>query len=121
MSEGNRCQFTDTMIHVAELDSAARFWTGVMGMVEIERSDTGIILEDPDSKQRITLVSSEFETDYALAVATSNMKATLDLLRARGANVPEPVKADSGLEYALCKDPFGIPIMVYVTESATED
>jgi len=114
MSEGKRCQFTDTMIHVDSLDDAAKFWTDVIGMIEVKRSSDGIILEAPDSKQRITLVTTDFGRKYALAVATNDMQKTLDTLKDNGAVILTPKKADSSLEYALCKDPSGIPIMVYV-------
>ena len=116
MSDDKSCQFTDTMIRVESLDTAAKFLTGVLGMVEIEKSEDGIIIEDPDSKQRITLVTTEFGSKYALAVATDDMQVILSKLRASSAEAPSPRKADSGIDYALCKGPSGIPIMVYVTE-----
>jgi catechol 2,3-dioxygenase-like lactoylglutathione lyase family enzyme len=116
MSDDKSCQFTDTMIRVESLDTAAKFLTGVLGMVEIEREEDGIIIEDSDSKQRITLVTTEFGSKYALAVATDDMQAMLGKLRESGAEVQSPKKAGSGIEYALCKGPSGIPIMVYVTD-----
>lgn len=116
MSGNKGCQFTDTMIRVESLDSAAEFWTDVMGMVEVERSDYGIILEDLKSKQRITLVTTSFGSRYALAVATNDMDDMLERLRESGAEVQTPRKAESGIEYALCRGPSGIPVMIYVAE-----
>jgi hypothetical protein len=116
MPDGRIGQFTDTMIRVDSLETAAEFLTGVMGMTEIEKSTDGIILEDPDSKQRITVVTRGFGGRYALALATGNISATLDKLRHSGTDTRPPQKAESGVEYAVCKGPSGIPIMVYATE-----
>jgi hypothetical protein len=116
MTDSSGCQFTDTMIRVESLETAARFWIDVMGMLEVEKSDYGIILEDPDSKQRITLVTTSLGSRYALAFATSDMKAMLERLRKNGAEAQPPRKAESGIEYALCRGPSGIPIMLYETE-----
>jgi predicted enzyme related to lactoylglutathione lyase len=120
MADSKNCQFTNTMIRVESLEAAAKFWTGVMGMVETERSDYGIILEDPDSSQRITLVTTGFGSKYALAVATDDMRAMLDRLVNNGAEVQQPKKAESGAEYALCKGPSGISIMIYVAGANDE-
>jgi len=116
MSDMIRCQLTDTMIRVQSIEKTAKFWVEVMGMIEVERSPSGIILEDPRSMQRIAVVDSEMSTDFALAVATDNMASTLQRLREGGAVAPEPETTSSGLEYALCESPSGVPIMVYVTE-----
>ncbi len=116
MSERKRLQFTDTMIRVDSLDEAADFWIDVIGMKEIERSDSGIMLEDPNTKQRVTLIDTSMNSRFAIAVATDDMKETLGLFRENGASVPEQTETDSDLEYALCRDPSGIPVMVYATD-----
>jgi predicted enzyme related to lactoylglutathione lyase len=113
MIEGTRCLFTDTMLRVESLEAAAKFWTEVMGMVEVERNADGIILEDPDTSQRITLVSADIGARFALALAVDDLLDTLERLGRSGAEVTQPQKSDSGFEYALCRDPSGIPIMVY--------
>ncbi len=115
MSEMKRLQFTDTMIRVDSIDDAAGFWIDVMGMKEIDRSESGIMLEDPDTQQRVTFIDTYINSRYALALATDDMQETLRLFRENGASVPEPTEADSGIEYALCRDPAGIPVMVYTT------
>lgn len=116
MVKSKDCQFTSTMIRVDSLEAAGAFWTDVMGMVEIERSDYGMILEDPDSKQRVMLVTAGFGSKYALAIATDDMDGMLERLVRNGAEVQQPRKADFGAEYALCRGPFGISIMIYQTE-----
>jgi catechol 2,3-dioxygenase-like lactoylglutathione lyase family enzyme len=116
MSERKRLQFTDTMIRVDSLDDSARFWIDVIGMKEIERGKSGIMLEDPDTKQRVTLIDTSINSRYAFAIATDDMQKTLGLFRENGVSVPEPTESDSGLEYALCRDPSGIPVMVYATD-----
>ena len=109
-------RYTDTMIRVDSIDDAARFWIDVIGMKEIERSKSGVMLEDPDTKQRVTLIETNMNSRYAFAIATDDMRATLELFRENGASVPETTESVSGLEFALCRDPSGIPMMVYATD-----
>ncbi len=116
MATDRNCQFTDTMIKVARLEDEKRFWVDVIGMVELQESQGVVVLEDPESEQRVTLVSTDFGGRYAMAVATDNLQVMLANLRKNGADVLSPKKTEAGLEYALCKTPSGIPIMVYETE-----
>jgi predicted enzyme related to lactoylglutathione lyase len=108
--------YTDTMVRVDSLEKSARFWIEVMGLTEVERSDSGIMLEDPSSGQRVTLVDTRMGSHFAVAVATPDMQKTLDEFAKEGAEIEQPIKAESGLEYARCKDPSGVPIMVYVAD-----
>lgn len=116
MATDRNCQFTDTMIKVARLEDEKQFWVDVIGMVELQESKGVVVLEDPESEQRVTLVSTDFGGRYAMAVATDNLEAMLANLSENGADVLPSKKTDAGIEYALCKTPSGIPIMVYETE-----
>jgi len=116
MAIDRNCQFTDTMIKVAGLEDEKRFWVDVIGMIELQESQGAVVLEDPESEQRVTLVSTDFGGRYAMAVATDDLEQMLAKLRKSGADVLQPKKTEAGIEYALCKTPSGIPIMVYVTD-----
>lgn len=116
MSDNSKRSLSDTMVHIESIDSEAKFFIDVFGLSEVERSKDGAILEDPTTKQRVTLVSTAFGSRFSLAIATSNMDETLDMVRKSGGTAEEPRKADSGLEYAKCKSPEGVPLMVYLAE-----
>ena len=116
MSDKTSKSFSDTMVHIETIETEAKFFTHVLGLVEVERSEDGAILEDPTTKQRVTLVSTQLGSRFSLAIATNDMDGMLDMVRKNGGVAEAPSKAESGLEYAKCKSPEGVPLMVYLAE-----
>jgi len=116
MSDKATKSLSDTMVHIETIDSEVKFFTQVLGLVEVERSDDGAILEDPTTKQRVTLVSTALGSRFSLAIATNDIQGMLDMVTRNGGVAEAPRKTESGLEYAKCKSPEGVPLMVYLAE-----
>jgi len=116
MSDNPLMNLTDTMIHVSSVSSESKFFMDVLGMEEIERSDDAVILESPATQQRVTLVSTNFESQFSLAIASQDLRESLRELESLGCRVTTPKKSESGFEYALCMSPAGVPLMLYSAE-----
>ncbi|MEE3500075.1 lactoylglutathione lyase [Acidiphilium acidophilum] len=120
-------QYLHTMIRVNDLEESVGFYTKLLGMKELRRTDV------PDGKYTLAFVGYGSEKDHTvleltynygtdhydhgtafghLALGVSDIKATVEKLRAAGAKIarePGPVKFGTTV-IAFIEDPNGYKI-----------
>jgi lactoylglutathione lyase len=120
-------QYLHTMIRVTDLEKSIEFYTKLLGMKELRRTDV------PDGKYTLAFVGYGGEKDHTvleltynygtdhydqgtafghLALGVSDIKATVEKLRAAGAKIarePGPVKFGTTV-IAFIEDPNGYKI-----------
>lgn len=120
-------QYLHTMIRVNDLEESVGFYTKLLGMKELRRTDV------PDGKYTLAFVGYGSEKDHTvleltynygtdhydqgtafghLALGVSDIKATVETLRAAGAKIarePGPVKFGTTV-IAFIEDPNGYKI-----------
>lgn len=120
-------QYLHTMIRVNDLEESVGFYTKLLGMKELRRTDV------PDGKYTLAFVGYGSEKDHTvleltynygtdhydqgtafghLALGVSDIKATVEKLRAAGARIarePGPVKFGTTV-IAFIEDPNGYKI-----------
>jgi predicted enzyme related to lactoylglutathione lyase len=110
--------------HVANIDRALTFYSGVLGMKEQQRLQLGktlheVVLGFPDSKGGGVILMwdttrpapIEHAHGYSrFIVSVSDVDAALQQLTSRGTPVVTPVTDAGNLRYAMVKDPDGYVI-----------
>lgn len=106
-----------TMVHVDGFDEALPFWIDVVGMVIHEDSrDSGfVILEDPDTAQRMLLVAdgSGNPTDLNIGVPHESFDDVLTAMTDGGSMVLRDTVEENGFRHAQLVDPSGISILMH--------
>jgi lactoylglutathione lyase len=119
--------YLHTMIRVADLDASVKFYTGLLGMKELRRTEVPageytlafIGYGDEKSHTVLELTYNWGKTDYELgtafghlALGVPDIHATVERLRAAGAKIarePGPVKFGTTV-IAFIEDPDGYKI-----------
>lgn len=108
-----RAHVTDTMIPVASLQDALPFWTDTLGLAQVGGGEGWVLLEDPHSRHKISLVEGDFGAQWAIAVAAADLEAALEQIRAAGGRAADIRGNGVGFRTALCHAPDGCPVLVY--------
>ncbi|AMG31402.1 lactoylglutathione lyase [Grimontia hollisae] len=126
-----------TMIRVGDLDRSIAFYTDVMGMQLLRKSENAqyeytlafVGYGDESEGAVIELTYNWGTTEYEhgsafghIAIGVDDIYATCDKLRAAGANItrePGPVKGGT-TEIAFVEDPDGYKIELIQNKSASE-
>jgi predicted enzyme related to lactoylglutathione lyase len=92
------------------------FWTMKMDFDYKEGGFGWMALEHRKTRQRIVLTEERFGSPWAMAFGTDDLEETLAVLTGYGVNVVSQKNETGGFKHALCIDPSGIPLLIYVRE-----
>lgn len=101
------------VVRVHSLDEAVAFWTGIGGMVEVDRRRGWIEVEHPATHQRLRLLT-DYDFEQAISIQTDDLDhAIAEMGRLLGAHVvsrgagPEikcaQLEDAAGVRYGICQ------------------
>jgi len=110
-------RFKDLCIDAVDVEAAARFWSATLGL-EIRRSGADVWLVGESAAQAIWINQVPEAKTVKNRVHLDVHTATLDELRARGAEVVQPATADQA--WTVLTDPDGQEFCAFVRDEAPD-